>query len=370
MMYENGERWQIWAAKAFLLLVALAGVWLLMRYVVGILLPFLIACGLGAVVYPAADRVSRRTHLPRGLCAAVLLLLLLVLLSLLLIAVVNTLLFEIRQLLTQLEADEESFGRYLSEWVEKMRQWAEGIPLLGRLRRVEGLAPLLDEMNASLGGMVRETLSMLSRRIPEWIGQLVRAVPSAVIFTVVMLIAGFYFSTDFAKIWDTLRNLMPAGASRRLSRIKYHVKQLLRQYARAYLLLLTVTFLELYVAFSVLGIDYAFLTAASVALIDILPVLGGGIVLLPWAAAMLISRQLYVGIGLLVTYALVTVVRQFLEPRVVSGALGLHPLLTLFCMYGGYRLFGILGMILAPAAVIFLSSVLSENQSSSACSGA
>ena len=101
------------------------------------------------------------------------------------------------------------------------------------------------------------------------------------------------------------------------------------------------------------------------ALIDILPVLGGGIVLLPWAAVLLIGRQYFVGIGLLVTYGIVTVVRQILEPRVVSGALGLHPLLTLFCMYGGYRLFGIIGMMLAPAAVIFLSSVVSRRQSSS-----
>lgn len=365
MMHESGEKWRTWAAKAFLLLVALAGAWLLMRYAVGILLPFLIAWGLGAMVYPAAARISKRTRLPRGLCAAVLLLLLLVLISLLLTAVVNTLLFEIRQLLTQLEADEESLGRFLSEWGEKIRRWSEGIPILGRLRRVEGLAPLLDEMNAALGGMVREMLSVLSRRIPEWIGRLVRAVPSAVIFTVVMLIAGFYFSTDLEGIRETVRRLLPAGVRERLSRIRDRLSRILRQYARAYLLLLTVTFLELYVAFSVLGIDYAFLTAALVALIDILPVLGGGIVLLPWAAVLLIGRQYFVGIGLLVTYGIVTVVRQILEPRVVSGALGLHPLLTLFCMYGGYRLFGIIGMMLAPAAVIFLSSVVSGRQSSS-----
>ena len=80
---------------------------------------------------------------------------------------------------------------------------------------------------------------------------------------------------------------------------------------------------------------------------------------------LLLGRQLYQGVGLLITYAVVSLVRQILEPRVVSGALGLHPLLTLFCMYGGYRLFGIIGMMLAPALAIFLSGMVNGGQSSS-----
>jgi predicted PurR-regulated permease PerM len=80
---------------------------------------------------------------------------------------------------------------------------------------------------------------------------------------------------------------------------------------------------------------------------------------------LLIGRHFYQGFGLLITYAAVSLIRQILEPRVVSGALGVHPMLTLFCMYGGYRLFGILGMMLAPAAVIFLSGLVQGDQSSS-----
>ena len=362
---RSGEKWRTRAAKLFVLLVAIGGVWVFFRYALGILLPFLIAWGLGMLVYPAAIALHRRTRLPRGLCAAVLLLLLLVLIALLLGAVVNTLLREVRLLLTELEEDDETFGGRLTAWLARLRRWGERIPLLGRLRRVEELAPLLEGVNASVNGMVRETLSSLSRKIPEWLGKTVRAVPSAVIFTVVMLIAGFYFSSDPERIESTVRDLLPTGVSDRLSRLRGHLRRILRQYARAYLLLLIVTFLELYIAFSILGIDYAFLIAATVALIDILPVVGVGIVLLPWAGVLLIGGRLYLGLGLLITYAVVTVVRQILEPRVVSGALGLHPLLTLFCMYGGYRLFGILGMMLAPAAVICLSGIALGDHSSS-----
>ena len=358
-MREDGarkeEKWLVWAAKLFVLLVALVGIWAFFRYAFGILLPFLLAWGLGALVYPAAVRLNRYTHLPRALCAVVLLLLLLVLIGLLLGTVADRVLGEIRQLLTRLESDDGALGQQISEWIARVKLWTEEIPLLGRLRRVEELAPILEGVDELVSGVIRQMLSTLSRRIPEWIGQLVRAIPSALIFTVVMLIAGFYFSTQLQAIKDATRAALPARILDRLMALRARLGKLARQYARAYLLILTVTFLELYLAFSILGVEYAFLIAASVALIDILPVFGVGIVLVPWALCLLLGRQLYRGFGLLITYAVVTLVRQILEPRVVSGALGLHPLLTLFCMYGGYRLFGIIGMMLAPALAIFLS---------------
>ena len=361
----DGARWQALAAKLFVALVALAGGYLILRYAVGILLPFLLACALGAIVHPLAVRISRRTRIPKGLCAVLLMLVLLVLSVTLLIAVGQTVLGEVRQLFERLEQQGWTPGERLAEWVDRLRRLTERIPLLGRLRGMEELTPILARVDELAGEMIREGLGTLSRQIPEWIGRLIRAIPAIVIFFVVMLIAGFYFSADPAGVWSALRPLLPQQVRQSLPALKARLGALARQYARAYLLLLMITFLELYVALSVLGIDYAFLIAASVATVDILPVFGVGIVLLPWSAVLLIGRQFYQGFGLLITYAAVTVVRQILEPRVVSGALGLHPVLTLFCMYGGYRLFGILGMVLAPAAVIFLSGMTSKDHSSS-----
>lgn len=368
--YAGGDRWQRTAAMIFVVAAALVGIYLALRYAVGILLPFLIAWAVGAAVHPIALRVSRRAHLPQRLCAAVLMLLLLSLVTALLIAAADTLLSEVRHLLARLETDGGELGTRLSAWFGRMREWTEQIPWLNRLRRVDGLAPLVERMDELVSDLIRETLGELSQRIPQWIGRLLRAVPSLVIFTVVMLIAGFYFSADLKTIHRALRGLLPMGVAKRLPAWKARLGQVLRQYARAYLLLLLITFLELYVALSILGVDYAFLIAALTALVDILPIFGVGIVLIPWAAVLLIGRQFYVGFGLLITYAAVTVIRQILEPRVVSGSLGLHPLLTLFCMYVGYRLLGILGMMLAPAAAILVSGLGARDQLSSSEEGA
>lgn len=362
---RSGEKWQSIAAILFVALVALAAVYLLLRYALVLLLPFLIAWGVGVVIHPLAVRIHQRWHLPQKLCAAVLMLLLLTLITALLIAAADRLLSEVQRLLQWLESDGVDLGERLAAWIGQMRRITERIPWLSRLRRVEGLEQMLDRVDEMVNNLMRQTLSELSAKIPEWIGGVVRAVPSIVIFLVVTLLACFYFSADLTAVHEALVGCLPRRTVERLPAWKKRLGEILRQYARAYLLILLITFFELYIALSILGVDYAFLIAALTALVDILPVFGVGIVLLPWAAVLLVSKQFYVGFGLLITYAIVMVVRQIIEPRVVSGSLGLHPLLTLFCMYVGYRLFGIPGMMLAPAAAIVLAGRSPRTQSSS-----
>lgn len=361
---NDGGRWQIWASALFVGLVALLGAYLLIRYALGIFLPFLIAWGVGMIVHPTATQISRRLHLPRGLCAAVLMLILLLLITALVVVAADTLLSEIRHLLSRLESEGAGWGEQLTAWIEEMRAITSRIPWLNRLRRVDGLEPILDHVDEMVNDMIRSTLGELSRKIPEWVGHLVRGVPSFLIFLVVTLIACFYFSADLEKVHQAILNLLPPRVSEKLPTWKKRLGAFLKQYARAYLLILAITFLELYIGLSILGVDYSFLIAALTALVDILPIFGVGIVLIPWAVVLLIGRQFYVGFGLLILYAVITVVRQIVEPRVVSGSLGLHPLLTLICMYVGYRVFGILGMMLAPAAAIVLAGRVSRQSSS------
>lgn len=355
---DREVRWQGWAARLFVWLVAAGAAALLVRYALPIVLPFLIAWGMGAVIHPLAERFSRRTRLPMGLCAAVLLLLLLSLITTLLVAAVGRVLQEAERLLLRLESEGEDVGARLAQWLGEMREITSRLPFFARLRRVEGWESMLDRVDEWVGSTMQGILRSVSAKIPERVGRWMRALPSGLLFGAVTLLAGFYFSTDLTTVHHALLRLLPSGAVDRLPAWKKRLGEILRQYARAYLLLSLITFLELYIALSVLGIDYAFLIAALTALVDILPVVGVGIVLIPWAAVLLLSRQFYVGFGLLITYAAVTVVRQITEPRVVSGSLGLHPLLTLFCMYVGYRLWGLFGMMLAPVGAIMLAGGL------------
>ncbi len=107
----------------------------------------------------------------------------------------------------------------------------------------------------------------------------------------------------------------------------------------------------------ILDIKYAFFLAIITAIADILPILGPGTILIPGSVILLISGNHFQAAGFLGLYLIVTILRQFLEPRIVGGNIGLHPLVTLIFMYLGFRLFGFAGLILGPIFAIMLKSL-------------
>ena len=132
-------------------------------------------------------------------------------------------------------------------------------------------------------------------------------------------------------------------------------------YIRAYLVLMLLTFGELFLGFAILRIKYSFFLAFIVAIIDVLPVFGVGTVLIPWAVILFINGHTGKAVGLLVLFGIMYVVRQFSEPRLIGRFMGLHPLLTLSTAYLGYTFFGITGMIISPIILYVVKLVVAES---------
>ena len=118
-----------------------------------------------------------------------------------------------------------------------------------------------------------------------------------------------------------------------------------------------ITFGELAAGLFLVGIDHCLLIALLIALFDILPVVGSGMIMLPWALITLIRGNTPTGIGLLAVYLVVVIARQFQEPAIVGEQVGLHPLVTLMAMFIGYRLFGGLGLWGVPITCAMLQSL-------------
>ena len=123
-----------------------------------------------------------------------------------------------------------------------------------------------------------------------------------------------------------------------------------------------ITFCELCFGFTILtalGImsnSYMVLIAIAIAIFDILPVAGSGGILIPWALISMVTGNIKQGIGLLVIYAVITVIRQYLEPKIVGDTLGVNPIITLAGLYFGLKLFGVLGMFIVPISVMTLKA--------------
>ena len=345
-------RWERLAA-IFICILAGGGVaYLFFRYAIPLLLPFLVAYVVSCLVRPTASKFASRTHLPKGLCAIVLLLLVFGFGGWGIWAGSVRLVTELGNLVERLISD----GGILDA-MDSLMLWVEEIGTrFGFLRGEEaGTQALYDAVTKTVGNM----LSSVAARLPELAASLFSALPSILFFLVVSVVSCFYFCTDGVRISRDVSAFLPQKWRQKLPRIGQEMRNAFRGYLRAYGILLGMTFALLLVGFWTLRVEYAFLLAFLIALADLLPVIGVGTILIPWGIVMLLQKNFYAGFGLLILYLVISLIRQVAEPKVLGKSLGLHPLLTLFATYVGFSLFGIVGMILAPIVALLGKRLLS-----------
>ena len=123
---------------------------------------------------------------------------------------------------------------------------------------------------------------------------------------------------------------------------------------RSYAIIMSITFVELSIGFTIIGLEYALPIAFGIAIFDILPVLGTGGIMLPWAVITAIRGDIPLALSLLAVYVVVTIIRNIIEPKIVGAQLGLHPVVTLVSMFVGTQLFGVLGLFGFPICLSLL----------------
>ena len=366
MTPSSSLNWQKTASLLFCAAAGLLALWLTFRYALGILLPFLPAYLLSRIVKPLSERLTKRTKLPRSLSAAVPVILGAGLLSALTVGGLRRGMLELTRLAEGLTADTEGLTRAVESVLSRVRSLSAHIPLLRRFEDAPFYADLCEAVDRAVESGVARLTETVTSRLPNAAVSVAGFVPSAFIFLTVTLLACYYFTADDGRLSRGVAaffaRLTPAPLRDRLPPIGRRLRRLGRQYLRACLLLGLMTFCLSFIGLAILRIPYAFIFALLLATVDLLPLLGTGIVLLPWAAVSLLLGQVRLGIGLLVLYAVTTLVRQVLEPKLIGDGLGLHPLLSLFSMYAGLKLFGVGGMILAPLAAAGVRAVLGGNE--------
>lgn len=190
----------------------------------------------------------------------------------------------------------------------------------------------------------------------------VRNIPSILIGIVIGIIAWIFFTKDYDYIVNFIKLQLPEGKKNILSEMKQIFSTTVLKMVRAYALIMFITFCELFLGLSILnwtGImhnNYIFMIAIAIAVFDILPVAGSGGILIPWSIISLVLGDYPKAIGLIVIYVVISVIRQYIEPKIVGSSLGVHPIVTLAGLYFGLKLFGFLGMFIVPITVMTLKA--------------
>lgn len=208
-------------------------------------------------------------------------------------------------------------------------------------------------------------LSMLSTPL-KGIWNTAKQIPTTLVSIVVAIVACCFMTADFASVKKLVLGFFQPDTRTKIVRAKRLLFPSLGKMAKAYGIIITITFCELSLGLFLLKLmgiydsGYIFVIAILTAIIDIVPVLGTGTVLIPWAVISLLNANYPLAIGLIVMYACITVIRQIIEPKLVAAQLGIPAFLTIVSMFIGSQIFGVIGIFILPITIVMLKLLNDE----------
>ena len=336
---------------AYWVLVA-AGVYLGLEYLLPVSMPFL----LGILIAWPVIRISELVRLPNRFFRLGLTLLLYGILGLLVVLLVSRGVSAISGLVRWLP---DLYEYKLLPFVIQVYNWASQTLEMLDPALISTLEMLLESILSSLKNLV----SSLSSFAVNLVSGLATGIPNLVLSLLAMIFSTVFVVADYETISAFSRKHIPAGLLRVLQNIRFYLTNTLFVVIRSYLLIMVLTFTELSILFSLFGISNAVVKAALIALMDVLPILGTGGIMIPWFVISFVLGYTSLGFKLLLIYGIVTVVRNYVEPKIVGAQLGLHSIVTLVSMFVGLRLFGFWGLFGLPVGISYLWKQHQETRS-------
>ncbi len=345
--------------------------YLFMRFAFWTLSPFIFAFFISMLLQKPICTIAKRTPLKKPFLAFIAVMLLAFIFVGLLTLIGTSIYNEIKGIIAKLSQTFES----IPDFIQKTELWIIGLlePLPDSIENsaadsVSSLSQKLltayynQDFSVLTSGRSSEMNFDVSALLAPLSGVISTAgkVPAFLISIVVFFIATFFMTADYDRIVFFIKRQLPEGRKDALSKTKALTLSTLGKMIKAYFLIICITFTELLIGLSALDLfgiysgRYKVVISLCIAIVDIFPILGSGTVLIPWGIISLFFGNYALGIGLLILYVIITVLRQYIEPKLVAGQLGLPPTATLISMYLGLKLFGVFGIFLLPLTITIL----------------
>ena len=213
------------------------------------------------------------------------------------------------------------------------------------------IVDVVDRLSQELFSYLQKAISSISVAAVRLASSLITGLPSVILSVILMVVSTFFIVLDFDHIVSYVLGIMPKRIRETFTETVVTGVGSVRKILGSYILIMCLSFFELSIGLLLLDIPYAVGIALVIAIIDIMPVLGTGLVLIPWAIIAAVLRLYPTAIGIAMLYIIMLVVRNIVEPKLVGKQMGLHPVVTLICMFLGLEMFGILGLFGFPIAL-------------------
>lgn len=326
--------------------VVVALCYVLASYVMPLLLAILISTAMEPLVRMLSGTNRSGEKVRGGLPRKVAVLLVMLIVFTLLITVGF---FIIQGVVSELISLAESLPAKIPQWMESLDQLGQQISAQFPIISTENLASIIQ----SLSGHLTESITTIAASAVSFATQM----PAIILFIVFTIMSTYFFSVSRFSIMRNLKRQLPQSWQETAQHLYGTLAKALFGWLKAQFIILCCMFLVMFIGFTILNVHYALLIALGIAVMDALPILGSGLVMIPWIGYQLFFGSLPMGIGLAVVYVLLIFTRQSIEPRVVGGQFGLPPLWTMCAMYAGFRLFGFIGLFLGPLTLLLMYNV-------------
>lgn len=331
----------------------LGGLYLGYRYLLPVLFPFIIAFLLAAMMNRPVSYLQKKAHLPRVLPSIIFTFLFAGIIIGLCILCGAGIVAGIKSIAEKLPA---VFEYAVIPTLDSLFVWLE-----------DAAASIDPAIGTVLGNMADTAFSALGDGVVQFCGGLLKTTgglitlfPSVLMKTVITIIATVFITLDYQTVTAFLKRLVPSKQKLVLKEVGSFFGKTIPKCLISYVLIFAITCVELCLGFWLLRVPNGAFLAILIAILDILPVLGTGTVLIPWAIITMIQGNAWLGVGLLVLYVVITMIRNALEPRLVGQQINLHPILTFASMLIGLRFLGFLGLFGAPLLMAFLRHLHSQ----------
>ena len=346
-MENNRPYWQVALRLLFSLLATAAFViagWNLLRF----LMPFVIGWIIAAIAAPLVNWLEKRLKIVKKLGSALIVILVLA-------GIILALYFGISRLVAEISDLIRNFPEMYAQLETGLRQI--GDTLSGIFERLptgiqNGWNAVVENLDQYMGNVV----SNISEPTVTAAGNIAKRVPSYLISFLVSVLSAYFFIVQREEVLNWMKKVSPESIQKRMTLVIDNLRYAVGGYFKAQFKIMAIVFVILLVGLGMLGTGYFVLVAFLIAFLDFLPFFGTGTAMIPWALYEFFMGDYKMTVALVVIYVITQAVHQLLQPKLVGDSVGLNPLVTLILLYIGYRMGGILWMILAvPIGMVLIN---------------
>ena len=345
MLTDRMEKWFDKVGKKILIGIGvIIGIYLIFRLrILRLIAPFIVAWIFSCILNPFVTWAHRQLKLNRGVGSIISMLTILSALVTLIYAIVRKLWLQIIGLARDLPYYSNNVIEGFNAVEDKLSAIFKMVPA----------ADALSNIDTVIAQFLKGLSSLLTSMIPNVYGA-VAAVPDVVIFIIITLLSTFFMTKDHYYIKGFVKAQLSDTIIDKVVVMQEGLVQAIGGYVKTQCILMSITFTICLVGLFILGQPYTLLLALVIAIIDALPVFGSGTILIPWGFYNIIVGNYSLGLGLIIIYGVIFIVRQTMEPRILANQIGVYALVTIMAVYIGYKIIGIFGLIIGPAIVVII----------------